>query len=484
MGLSGLGIVTLFQSFCIIIGTNIASSINVLWVAFQNINIVGFFGLLTLVGVVIRLFVKNNTAKNWGMCLCGFGLIFVGLSFMSSSVKELSTSPEFIKIFFSLDHPAILFLLGLVFSALINSALGTVAVLSSILTTTPELLSIQNVAYVVYAMNIGTCFMVLVIALTSGNRQSVKTGLSHLIFNVIGAIIFSLLTLLDWVTPVTSFLNNPTLQIIFINIIFNVVTAIVVLPLAKPISKLLDTLIKEKETSAVKEISKMPTLGLVQLESNAVTYFNETCSNLTVAMNFVASNDELDLEKTKAEIVSLSEQAIDTNNQLLRLGSELLAGDESIKRSLNNTFIGIEKSNVNILKLINSCFFNTKKVNFTQKQLKTILDLQEIMEENILDMQNVITEIYTKGDLASKEQLNNILDRLEKVTQLKLEAKKSIFQDSFSLETKIKKYTCYLNVINYFEQINTNLTDIILNTANIRTDAQVEIIEEITVTEE
>lgn len=467
MGLGGLGILTLFQSFCIIIGTNIASAINTFWVAFQGINIVAYFGLLTLIGVFVRIFGKSNTAKNWGTALCGFGLVFIGLSLMSSAFKDLSTTQAFLDFFFKIDKPMVLFVLGLLLSALLNSSLGTTAILSSILISNPELMSLQNAAYVIYAMNIGTCLTLILIGLTSNNRQSLKVSLSYLIFNIIGALIFCPLTILDWITPLTSFLNNPTLQLIFVNIIFNVVTAFVCLPLAKPITKLLDLIIKDKKQKHVEEISQTLTLGLVQLNSNAISYFYETCDNLEYAMNYVLQDKE-NIDSFKQEINQLIDKTKDMNIQLLQFGGELSQGDENTKRDLNNTYIGLEKTNVNILKLINSCSYNGKKVNFTQKQNKIITSIQELMLENLQEMRFVVYEFLTKSELASKDQLNKILDNLEQILNLKIKAKKSIILDTVSMEAKVKKYTCYLNVINYFEQINTNLTDIVLNLSNFK----------------
>ena len=474
MGLSGVGIVTLFQAFCIIIGTNIASAINVFWVALQGVNIIAYFGLLTLVGIFIRLFGKSNTAKNWGKCLCGLGLIFVGLGLMSSATSALSQTPGFIEFFFKINNPIVLFFLGLLLSAVLNSSLGTVAILSSILSMSYPVLSLQNASYVIYAMNIGTTFTLLLIGLTSKNRQSLKTALSYLTFNVIGALIFCPLTIFDWVTPVTSFLNNLTLQIIFINLIFNIVTSVISLILAKPISKLLNKMIKDKETKQVHEISQMPTLGLVQLNSNAITYFYETCQTLESAMLYVSNLENNDNLSIKSKISELTQNAKDMNNSLLQLGGELIEEDEVTKRYLNSTFVGIEKTNVNINKLINSCVYNDKKVNFTQKHIKTINEIKDIISENLIDMKVIVNETLTQGVLTSKELLNNIISRLEKVVELKIKAKKSIVHDTASMEQKIKKYTCYLNVINYFEQINTNLTDIILSISSINAPENLE----------
>lgn len=467
MGLCGAGIISLFQSICLIFGSNIGSAINVIFVAFQGINIVGYFGLLTLIGVFIRIFSKNNTVKNWGMCLCGLGLIFVGLSLMSSAANELSQTQGFIDFFFSINNPAILFFLGLILSALINSSLGTIAILNTILTMTPAILSLQYASYVVFAMNVGTCLTLILIGLTSGNKKSLKASLSYLLFNIVGVLIFCPLTIFDWVTPVTSFLNNPTFQLIFVNIIFNVVTLLITLPFAKPITKLLDKLIPDNKNKSQDSISASPTLGLAQLNANALTYFNNTVEYIEKSMDYVSSENE-EIQETKESILSLIENSKQMKNELLKIGGELSIADESTKRDLNNIFIGIEKTNVNTIKLIDSCKYHDKKVNFTQKQRKIISSLQLLINDNLLDMKTFMQEIMSKGALENNNLLDNIIKKLEKITKLKIKAKKSIVADSVSMEPKIKKYTCYLNVINYFEQITTNLTDMLLNITNVK----------------
>ena len=465
-GLAGASVVPLFQSICLIMGSNIGAALHTILVAFSEVNIIGYFGLLTLVGVFIRLFGKKSLTKNIGQCICGLGLVFVGLSLMSSAANELSQTTAFTEFFFNINNAFILFCLGLVLSALVNSSLGMTAIIASILTTTPALLSLQNASYIIYAMNIGTCITPLIIGLTSGNRKTLKAMLSYIIFNIIGAILFSLITIYDWVTPVTSFLGNATFQVIFINIIFNVVTFLIMLPLTKPLEKLLNKLIPDKD-EATNQISRVPTLGFAQLNKNALDYFSNTVEYIKGGMNYIVNTDT-NLDEITSKILADADNAKNMNDALLKIGGELNDADELNKRDLNNIFIGIEKTDINTIKLINSCYYNGRKITFTQKQLKTISSLSKLMNENLIDMQEVMKEIIPNGSLESTNLLQNIVKRLEKMTRIKVRAKKSVIEDSVSMTQKINRYTCFLNVINYFEQITTNLTDILLNISSLR----------------
>ena len=465
-GLAGASVVTLFQSICLIMGSNIGAALHTILVAFSEVNIIGYFGLLTLVGVFIRLFGKKSLTKNIGQCICGLGLVFVGLSLMSSAANELSQTTAFTEFFFNINNAFILFCLGLVLSALVNSSLGMTAIIASILTTTPALLSLQNASYIIFAMNIGTCITPLIIGLTSGNRKTLKAMLSYIIFNIIGAILFSVITIYDWVTPVTSFLGNATFQVIFINIIFNVVTFLIMLPLTKPLEKLLNKLIPDKD-EATNQISRVPTLGFAQLNKNALDYFSNTVEYIKGGMNYIVNTDT-NLDEITSKILADADNAKNMNDALLKIGGELNNADELNKRDLNNIFIGIEKTDINTIKLINSCYYNGRKITFTQKQLKTISSLSKLMNENLIDMQEVMKEIIPNGSLESTNLLQNIVKRLEKMTRIKVRAKKSVIEDSVSMTQKINRYTCFLNVINYFEQITTNLTDILLNISSLR----------------
>ncbi len=467
MGLCGAGVLTLSQTIAIMMGTNIASAVSVLWVALQGVNIVSYFGLLIVIGFFIKLFAKSNVLKNWGLCLCGFGLIFCGMSYMGIATKSLSSSPEFIDFFFNINNPWILFALGLLLSALINSSLGTTAIVSSILISNPELLSIQNASYIIYAMNIGTCFTLILIGLTSKNKQSLKVSLSYLMFNIVGAIIFCPLTIWDWITPVTSFISDATLKIIFVNIIFNIVTIAICLPLVNVFAKLLDKMIPNKnQEDNFENISTVPTLGFVQLGSNSISYFKETCRTLGYAMDYTRHSSK----NRKTEILKHAENMIiqskEMNKKLFELDAEYAFENEKEKRDINNMFIGIEKANVNIEKLVYSCEYNNKKIKFNETQQEILNQMRQIIEDNILLSRTIVSNSLTNGCKVSTFDVQKIVDNMSKITVLKVEAKQSVISEN---DKDFDKLTSYLNVINYFEEITTNLTDIILNIAEIET---------------
>lgn len=466
-GLTSAGIVTLFQSICLIFGSNIGSALSMIVVAFQSIDLVSYFGLMTLIGVFMRIIFKNNTVKNWGMCLCGFGLLFIGLSFMSSATAELRTSEAFLNFISSMSNPIVLILIGVVGTTILQSSLGMMAVVASMLgaSVASSVMTVYSAAFIVYGMNIGTCVANVVVAATMG-RQSLRAGLSHLIFNVFGTIIFSILSIWDWVTPLTSFLNNPILQIIAVNLIFNIVTCCIMLPLAKPLAKLLNKIIPDKKSTHTESTpainTSVATVALVQLSQNANNLFSETANILQQAMMYVTTEEANFSTKLNQDIDVIIKQDEALLSKLLSLGGNLGEADNLTANKLNSLFVGIKKTNVNISKLIKSSEDGDKKYNFTQKQLKIMSDIQSLMVDNIHDMKKIMEDDYLQVDNGNNQTLvNNIIARLEKIVNKKIQAKQNVVQNAIS-NARVQKYTAFLNVINYFEQIDTNLTDIIL----------------------
>ena len=93
--------------------------------------------------------------------------------------------------------------------------------------------------------------------------------------------------------------------------------------------------------------------------------------------------------------------------------------------------------------------------------------MQKVVLENISLSRTIVSNSLTNGSKIEQQDVQKIVDNMAKITALKVDAKKSIILKNNG--SSLDKLTCYLNVINYFEEITTNLTDIILSIANIET---------------
>ena len=111
----------LHQATAVIMGANIGTTITGILASLQSLNISIYFGFLAFIGVVLMFF-KKDILKNIGGIICGLGMIFIGLDIMSDSCKDDSIKTALRKGLEKMDFPLILLLLGIIFTALMQSS--------------------------------------------------------------------------------------------------------------------------------------------------------------------------------------------------------------------------------------------------------------------------------------------------------------------------------------------------------------------------
>ena len=189
IGLVNAGVMTLMQATPIIMGANIGTTITGVLVALKNdyFNMLMYFAAFA--GVMMG-FVKNEKVKLGGLLASGLGLIFVGLEIMSSEqafgssyVKEM-----FLSIFSVIDFPLLLILVGVIFTALIQSSSAATGVVITMVGT--GVLSLDLALFIILGANIGTCVTALLASMGAAPNAK-RVALIHFTFNVIGTAIFT-----------------------------------------------------------------------------------------------------------------------------------------------------------------------------------------------------------------------------------------------------------------------------------------------------
>ena len=121
IGLVNAGVMTLIQAAAIIMGANIGTTVTGLLVSLSSLNISLFTSVLAFIGVMMTFF-KNENVKNIGSILCGLGLVFIGLDLMSASFANEEIKSIFINVFSKIDFPLLLILVGILFTAIVQSS--------------------------------------------------------------------------------------------------------------------------------------------------------------------------------------------------------------------------------------------------------------------------------------------------------------------------------------------------------------------------
>ena len=235
----------LHQATAIIMGANIGTTVTGILASLQSLNLSIYFSFLTFIGVVLMFF-KKDMLKNIGGIICGLGMIFIGLDIMSDSCKDNSIKSIFRAGLEKIDFPLALLLLGIVFTAIMQSSSAITGLI--IVMVQGNSMEMGSALFIILGANIGTCVTALISTIgTSINAK--RTGIIHLLFNVFGTVLFTtfiwilkkhVIKLLEKIT------NKPAMQIAWFHLFFNVITTLILLPLIKVLVFVACKIIKEK----------------------------------------------------------------------------------------------------------------------------------------------------------------------------------------------------------------------------------------------
>lgn len=258
VALIGAGVLNLKQAVSIVLGANIGTTITAQIIRLSSIESKGSL-LLTLcntdtlapvalvVGIILIMFVKKQNAKTVGDIFIGFGILFIGLDLMTGSVGPLSETPAFRQILSSLSNPLLGLGAGLVLTVIVQSSSAMVGMLQAL--SVSGAMTFSMVYPIIMGINLGTCVTTAMVCSIGTSKDAKRTGIVHIVFNAIGTILFMVvMTLMErgnvlgaayWTRAVDSGIiaNFQT--------IFNLITAIVLLPFTGLLVKLSMALVRD-----------------------------------------------------------------------------------------------------------------------------------------------------------------------------------------------------------------------------------------------
>ncbi len=255
IGFVNAGIISLAQAATIIYGANIGTTVTAQIVALgmfggNSVSTSIIFSAFTGLGAFMGIFSKKANVKTLGGILTGFGLLFVGLELMSSSMESFAALDGVKTFLAGISNPLLLVLLGAFFTAIIQSSSVMTSIALAMVVS--GLIGIDQGIYLTMGSNIGSCVVAVIAGMTSGTNAK-RTALIHLLFNCSGVILFMLAALaLGWLDVSYGsifsrlFPSAPQTQLAMFHTVFNVITVAVMLPLTRPLVSLVSSLIPEK----------------------------------------------------------------------------------------------------------------------------------------------------------------------------------------------------------------------------------------------
>ena len=267
VALIGAGVLTLKQAVSIVLGANIGTTVTA-WIttlAFVDSGDNWFLWLFdtdTLapialaIGIILIMFIKSKKSKTIGDISMGFGILFIGLMNMTGAVKGFADSPAFMEVLakFS-DVPFLGILAGLVLTVIVQSSSATVAMLQSLSST--GAMDFSGVYPIIMGINIGTCIVTAFYCFVGGSaRDSKRTGVVHVVFNTIGTVIFMIvMSVMQHFAVFGESFWNMTVDstvIATFQTMFNLITAILLLPFTGLLVKLSVLLVKDEKEKPIR----------------------------------------------------------------------------------------------------------------------------------------------------------------------------------------------------------------------------------------
>jgi phosphate:Na+ symporter len=243
VGFVNSGMMTLRQAVWIIMGANIGTTITGQLIA---LDVGALAPLFAFFGVALIVFVKKQKIHHYGLIVAGLGILFIGMEMMSSAMMPLRDSDAFVSLMTKFSNPVLGILAGMIFTAIIQSSSASVGILQALASS--GLIGLSNAVFVLFGQNIGTC-ITAILASIGTNRNAKRTTIIHLMFNIIGTTIFTIVCV---ITPLTSVVegftpDNVAAQIANMHTLFNVVTTLLLLPFGTYLAKLAVKILPEKQ---------------------------------------------------------------------------------------------------------------------------------------------------------------------------------------------------------------------------------------------
>ncbi len=361
-------LMTFTQSLGVIMGGGIGTTITAQLIAFKLTD----YALIIIgLGFAIMFFFKSKKFKDIGESILGFGILFFGMWIMSASMEPLRTYQPFINILLELENPLLGILIGIFFTAIIQSSSAFIGIL--IVLGTQGLLTLDAAIPLLLGSNIGTSITAILASINTG-REAKRVALAHTLFKVSGVLLFVwwipyYAEIIRWISPSgTEGLTGTALladivprQIAHAHTIFNVVLTIICLPFINKAAILISKLLPDKPEK--EEEGKFRTKFLE----------NSLISTPTLALNLA-----------KAETIRMAGKVKVIVEDILQA---FFKNDEKLLLELSDRETEINFLNVRISKYL---------MKISQQSLE-----EERIDEIFQIMQSV-TELEQIGDIVAK----------------------------------------------------------------------------------
>ena len=415
VGFINAGVMTLYQGVNIMLGSFIGTTITGILVSLSSFSIGLYLALIAFVGIVMMFF-KKEKIKNFGEVLTGFGLVFLGLDLLKSAFTQADINGATQQLFSSVSFPLLLLLIGIVLTALVQSSSAVTGI--AIVMVTSGAIPFSSAIYLALGATIGTCVTTL-IATIGGSVNAKRSGFISLIIKVLAALI-AIAIIWPLSTPISNFFSasfgSSGLGLAMFTLIYSVVFFIASMPLVKPLIKLSEKVIKDKDLENKKQLLlyiddrllNTPDIAVMEVKNEILHMYNLAMLNFRYGYECLVKAD-----KTNAGSISDTESNIDYINSkiteyLISLSNKVSKEDSKVVGSYFHVINDIER----IGDHANNFFEHSKALEENELRFSSVAIKEiDVFFDLIMDMSDLTMDIFKNEQYHKLSELHELEEK-------------------------------------------------------------------------
>ena len=461
IGFVNIGVMTLAQATSVVMGAKIGTTVTGFLVSLSSFDVGLYISVFALIGIMMQ-FIKNDKIKNIGGLLCGLGLLFIGLDLMSSSFNNDSVKSFIQNIFSTINFPLLLLLLGIIFTAIIQSSSAMSGLV--IIMVSSGALDLSSGLFIVLGANFGTC-ITPIFATIGSNTNAKRTGFIYAFISFVGVFLFTIVlwALNEQIVSILSVINNESYEIAIFNLVFNLLNTALFTPLIKYVVMLSKFVIKDKKDKVEEQIKyiddrllRTPAIAMYQTKREIINMANKSKENFErgiydILNESVDNKEELfDTEKTINYMNKTITQFLVKLSPLLDLKDEKQIGSyfhvvNDIERigDFAKNFFG----DASDMKQGGLSFSLTAKDEIRE------------MSQTLFEMYDLAISLFVAGK-KNKAKLKELSSFEEKIDGYKREFTANHFERLSKENCTVELGSYYTNLINSLERVGDHIVNV------------------------
>ena len=378
-------------------------------------------GIISVVGIVLRMFSKSQTKRHIGDILMGFAVLMFGMSAMSGAVSPLRSDPTFLRILTTFSNPMLGILFGTLFTCVLQSASAAVGILQALAST--GVIDFSMALPIIMGIAIGAALPVLLSAI-GANVDGKRTAMVYLVVEVVGVIFWAAAFYLVNAFVHFDFMSMTmsSVSIAFVNTLFRFVKVVILLPFIDVIEKVVDLLVKDKpvQAEATDETIRLeerfiqhPALAIEQSRITINSMAAEAQENLAEAMRLLHHYSD-EGYRTVVEMEQVVDRYEDRlGSYLVKLtGQELSSKQNEDASKFLHTISDFERISDHALNIAQTAKeMREKSIVFSDDALRELA----VLESALAEIVHITVNAFIRNDLslASRvEPLEELIDDL------------------------------------------------------------------------